>query len=371
MSGPIAGSTARSGFTPPFLGFVRQAWRQVRRIYAPRNPAARRRSNESGYGFLVVMGMVLIMAVLSQALLQNMLTEGRRSREDEMIWRGNQYVRAIRLYYRKTGHYPQTVDDLKTGMPELHFLRYAAYKDPMNKGNDGAWRFIYINASGQIIGSVRYASLQQMALMDLNGGTIPVNATLGSIGTPVSQIAAGQNGANAGANNAGQNGTGTGAAGGTSTQNPPGSTTDASGQSATGNPTTPQNATTGMTSSFGQAVNPLSLLKPTGPVDGPVLGGLLTGVGGGTESDSPSIKVVSGGKKYKDWEFIWNPLEDQARAISAGLGAAQAGIGGATGIPGATSNFGNPGSMNPGFGGALVNPPPSQPQPQQPSQPQN
>jgi hypothetical protein len=340
---------------------IRHALRAFRAGLARRH--SRERSGEAGYGFLIVMGMVLMMAILSQAVLQNMYTQGRRSREDEMIWRGNQYVRAIRLYYRKTGHYPQTVDDLKTGMPELHFLRYSAYKDPMNKGNDGSWRFIYINASGQIIGSVRYASLQQMALMDLNGGTIPLNATLGSIGTPVSQIAAGQSGAG----NAGPNGTNTSTTGGAAPQAGTGPSTDASGQATTGTPATPQNATPGITSSFGQAVNPLSLLKPTGPVDGPVLGGLLTGVGGGTESDSPSIKVVSGGKKYKDWEFIWNPLEDQARAISSGLGAAQAGIGGAPGATGISSMFGNPGSTSTGFGGALLNPPPSQPQ--QPSQP--
>ena len=86
-------------------------------------------------------------------------------------------------------------------------------------------------------------------------------------------------------------------------------------------------------SGFSQPVNPLSLLKPTGPVDGPVLGGLLTGVGGGTDSDAASIKVVGGGKKYKDWEFIWNPLEDQARAIQAGLGGLTQGGAGATGVP--------------------------------------
>jgi hypothetical protein len=312
----------------------------------------------------------LIMAVLSQALLQNMLTQGRRAREDDMIWRGNQYVRAIRLYFRKTGHYPQTIDDLKTGMPELHFLRYAAYKDPMAKDKAGAWRFIYINASGQIIGSVRYATLQQMALMDLNGGTIPLNATLGSIGTPVAAMAAG-------ANNAGQNGTassGTGStAPGNSSPSPTGTagTGDTSGQSGTQNSSSSQTASSSSSSGFGQPVNPLSLLKPTGPVDGPVLGGLLTGVGGGTDSEAASIKVVSGGKKYKDWEFIWNPLEDQARAIQAGLGGLNPGGAGATGIPGSTSNFGNPGSTNPGFGGALVNPTTAQPQPQAPSQPQN
>ncbi len=105
--------------------------------------------------------------------MENILTSGRRQREEELIWRGQQFVRAIRLYYRKTGHYPSTLDDLKKGMPELHFLRYAAYKDPMKSGDERAWRFIYVNAAGQIIGSVRYATLQQMALLDLNGGKIP------------------------------------------------------------------------------------------------------------------------------------------------------------------------------------------------------
>ena len=341
-------------------------------VAPPKSARPGRCPGESGYAFLMVMGMILIMAVLSQALLQNMLTEGRRAREDDMIWRGNQYVRAIRLYFRKTGHYPQTMDDLKTGMPELHFLRYAAYKDPMAKDKDGAWRFIYINASGQIIGSVRYATLQQMALMDLNGGTIPLNATLGSIGTPVAAMSAAANGAN----NAGQNGTGPNGTSSTAAGNSSPSSTATAGTgdnslpSGTQIPSSGQTTSSSSSSGFGQPVNPLSLLKPTGPVDGPVLGGLLTGVGGGTDSDVASIKVVSGGKKYKDWEFIWNPLEDQARAIQAGLGGLNLGGAGATGVPGSTSNFGNPGSTSPGFGGALVNPPTSQPQ-QQPPPPQN
>ena len=61
----------------------------------------------------------------------------------------------------------------------------------------------------------------------------------------------------------------------------------------------------------------LAQLKPTGPVDGPVLGGLLSGVG--SKVDQPSIKFYKGGKKYNQWEFIWNPLEDQAQALQQGL----------------------------------------------------
>ena len=146
----------------------------------PESP--RRRSEESGFALLLVLFMMLLLLIASTAAVSDLRTEKRRQREEEMVWRGNQYVRAIRLYYHKTGHYPQNLDDLQKGLPDLHFLRYATYKDPINT-NGGEWRFIYVNAAGQIIGSVKYASLQQMALMDLNGGQLPgaSSALLGAL----------------------------------------------------------------------------------------------------------------------------------------------------------------------------------------------
>ncbi len=309
------------------------------------------RSGESGYAFLMVMFLVLIMVIGSQVALQNVYTQGRRLREDDMIWRGNQYARAIRLYYRKTGHYPQALDDLKTGLPELQFLRSEAYKDPTNSAEDGAWRLIYVNSAGQIIGSVRYATLQQMALMDLNGGQIPAVPTAGSIGTPVSSMGSGSGPSGASSPNAPTTPPG----GNSSGQPPSGSTQDNSAGGA-------QTPASGQTASSDQPVNPLALLKPTGPVDGPVLGAFLTGVGGGTKSDAPSIKVYNFGKKYKDWEFIWNPLEDQARAAQQALSG---GGGQVPGQPGSPLGIGipNPGGAATGFGGTIV-PPPTQPQPQ-------
>ena len=326
----------------------------------------RERSGQSGYAYLMVMGMVVIMAILSQVALQNMATEGRRAREEEMIWRGNQYVNAIRLYFRKTGHYPQSIDDLKAGVADLHFLRYAAYKDPLNKDEDGAWRFIYVNSAGQLLCSARYANLQQMALMDLNGGKIPVGATLGSIGVPVAGMGGASStgaAASGGPNAPGQsaNSTSTSANDNSAASN---SQSSASGQGPTSN----FSSSSSLSSSSDQLVNPIALLKPTGPCDGPVIGGLLTGVGGGTRYDSQGFKVVHGAKKYKEWEFIWNPLEDQARAIQAGLGGAgQPTPGGLFGAPASNPSSPGPGSMNPGFGGAVI--PPTQPQPQ--PQPQN
>src|SRR5580704_10876100 len=323
--------------------------------------SSQRRGQESGYAFLFVLGLILLMIAVSITALQMGATIRRRRIELETIWRGNQYARAIRLYYHKTGHYPQTLDDLVKGMPDLHFLRQA-YKNPTNSG-DGSWRFIYVNAAGQIIGSTKYANLQQMALMDANGGQLPTLP--GQPGVPVSGLAdAGSSGANSQPpqNNMpvlNDNSTGSTPPGYTPPQ--PGSTqpgsTDASGNptqngqnghppngdnsqnahSGSQNPQNPQNPlntlNSGASSSSlnnlglpqnnlqgmtglgqgGLAVNQatlaaMALLKPTGPVDGPVLGGFLTGVG--CTQDTKSQKVYHGGKKYIDWEFIWNPLED-------------------------------------------------------------
>jgi hypothetical protein len=373
--------------------------------------SSRRRGQESGYAFLFVLGLILVMIAASVTVLQMGATIRRRRIEQETIWRGNQYARAVRLYYHKTGHYPQTLDDLVKGMPDLHFLRQA-YKNPTNSG-DGSWRFIYVNAAGQIIGSTKYANLQQMALMDANGGQLPTIP--GQPGVPVSTLAGASSGANSQPpqNNTpvlNDNSTGSTPAGYT----PPDSTQNGSTQDASGNPSNTQNGqppngdnyqnpsnnqnsqnpqnpqspqnplnplNSGANSSSlnnlglpqnnqqglaGLAVNQASLaamalLKPTGPVDGPVLGGFLTGVG--CTQDTHSQRVYHGGKKYIDWEFIWNPLEDAAAAMQQQLGGAQ---GGGLGQGIATSPFGA--SPNSPATSNQQNPsqPPSNPLQQQP-----
>jgi hypothetical protein len=249
------------------------------------------------------MFLMLAMIASSEIALQNIVTLGRRQREDQTIWRGEQYTRAIRAYYRKTGHYPQSIDDLETGLPDLHFLRMAAYKDPLNT-SDGTWRFIYVNGVGQIIGSVRYGSLQQMALMDMNGGQLPTTLQTGQLGVPASSLASSSS---ATSPLPGQTPSSLG------TPSAPGDTSASGTQNPTDGTQTP-----GATQSPGFGTAALAgQPQPTGPVDGPVLGAFLTGVA--SKVDRTSVKVYKGGKKYNQWEFIWNPLEDQARAVQSGL----------------------------------------------------
>jgi type II secretory pathway pseudopilin PulG len=304
---------------------------------------ARRRSQESGYAYIMALFMILAVIIASQVALQNLATQSRRLREEQMIWRGEQCERAIKLYYRKTGHYPQTFEDLQKGLPDLHFLRAAAYKDPINK-TDGSWRMIYVNASGQIIGSVRYATLQQMALMDLNGGKIPEQAVLpGAVAA--SSMASEASKASETDQKSEMSGQPTPPA---QAAKPP----DQAPASPLQAPTPPE-----------QGPTPMAQLKPTGPVEGPVLGAFLTGVAG--KADRPSVRVYKGGTKYIEWEFIWNPVEDQVRAVQQGL-APQGALPGQPGKPIIPGGIGTAPTFGaPGFGGSIVQPTTPAPAPQE------
>jgi hypothetical protein len=368
------------------------------------DPSARRRRNpESGYAFLFALGLILLMIAGSVVVMQKGATIRRRAMEQETIWRGNQYARAIRLYYHKTGHYPQTFDDLQKGAPDLHFLRQP-YKNPTNPA-DGSWRFIYVNAAGQIIGSTRYANLQQMALMDANGGQLPTlqgqpgqlgqsvaslsdsnassqantPAAIAALGNPSGLPSATTSSGNSGSDNSGnpppdaQNSQPP--AGQTSPnqqgpQNPSGSPF---GVSNLGNPQSVTGLAPGGLAPGGLAVDPatlaaMALLKPTGPVDGPVLGGFLTGVA--CTQDARSLKFYHGGKKYIDWEFIWNPLEDAAAAMQQQLSGAGGASGSTMGLPIANPFGGGP-TANPGGTNPSANPGGNMPPQQNPSPQQN
>jgi hypothetical protein len=224
------------------------------------------RRGESGYALLFVIFLVASIMLLAAAASPNVLTEGRRQKEQEMVWRGNQYVRAVSLFYRKNGRYPQSLEELaKPNAANVHFLR-KAYKEPMNAA-DGSWRLIYVSPTGQLIGSVHFRTLQEMAVayaFSAQGGGSASAMAAQLFGQPTGTAVVGQS-AGLGAPN----------------------------QSI-------QNQSQGISSSAQPA--PLGNLAA---VDGPVFGGSVIGVAG--KEKQASIRVYQGGTTYFEWEFIWNP----------------------------------------------------------------
>jgi hypothetical protein len=145
---------------------------------------SKRHRGEDGYALLLAIFLVTLVLVIVIAASPNILTEGKREKEKEMIWRGKQYARGVKLYYRKMGRFPTSLDDLtKPKVGSLRFMRQA-YKDPMNK-EDGSWRFIYVGAAGQLIGSLKPP---QQSLQFPQAGSVgtPANALNGP-GAPTQQ----------------------------------------------------------------------------------------------------------------------------------------------------------------------------------------
>src|SRR5205807_9401559 len=124
-------------------------------MIARRQPSSKAgKRGQQGYALLLVIFMATLLLILATKAAPDIKTEGQREKEKEMIWRGRQYARAIKLYYRKMGRFPTSLDDLtKPKIGSLRFLRQA-YKDPMNT-QDGSWRLIYVGPGGQLIGSLK------------------------------------------------------------------------------------------------------------------------------------------------------------------------------------------------------------------------
>jgi hypothetical protein len=276
----------------------------------------RARKNQGGYALLLVVFFTALLVVGTMSIGLRILTEGRRQREQEMIWRGQQYTRGIKLYYRKLGRFPTSLDDLtKPKIGNIRFMRQA-YKDPMNK-EDGSWRLIYVGPAGQLIGSLN-PSLSNVQ-MPAAAGQTPGNATT---------TAGGQSGA-------------LGAFGSSTTS---GTSTPANGQGTSGS--TPGTTATGAAAQ-GTDTTGTGTAVPMG--DTPTLvGGSIIGIG--SKINQPSIIVFEKAHNYRLFEFIWDPSKDLG---IAGQPVQQ--IGTPAGAPGQNPTGTQPPQQNP------LNPPPSPP----------
>jgi type II secretory pathway pseudopilin PulG len=109
-----------------------------------------RASSARGVALLILMMVLTILLISLTVALPDVYTAGQREREEELIFRGNEYARAIMLYHRQFNRFPATVEDLMKKTNGYRFLRHA-YRDPMTRS--GKWRFIHANAAGVVFDS--------------------------------------------------------------------------------------------------------------------------------------------------------------------------------------------------------------------------
>jgi type II secretory pathway pseudopilin PulG len=135
----------------------------------------RRGAAEAGYAMAALLVALAVMAVMMSVALPVWRHDAQREKEEELVFRGQQYVRAIRLYQTKTGALPVSVDSLVQG----RYLR-KKYKDPIT-GED----FEPISAAnpnpGGVTGSTRPGAGGTQQTI---GGGLPSTGRLGANSDP-------------------------------------------------------------------------------------------------------------------------------------------------------------------------------------------
>lgn len=139
----------------------------------------RTRRREGGYALFTILFMAAVLLILLGTAVPRLLTVGQREKEEELIFRGEQYARAVRLYYRKYGRFPTELDDLVKINNNVRFLR-KFYPDPMNP--NGKWRLIRVGPAGQLLGSVVQRPPMKVPLQSppVRSGTPPTTMPSGA-----------------------------------------------------------------------------------------------------------------------------------------------------------------------------------------------
>jgi hypothetical protein len=241
----------------------------------------------------VIFMLALLMISLAVAA-PKVAKDIQRDRELETMHRGKQFIRAIKLYYKKFGAYPPNVDALvKTS--EIRYLR-KKYIDPTTGKEE--WKPIRFGQAktqtlgffGQPIAGTGAAGSTVMSGIGSSGGT-----SSGSLFSSTSSSSS------------------TSTASGTATD--PSQTSGAPGA-------TDASGTTGATGTSGTTDTGLS---------GQSFGGAGI-IGFSPNSSKQSILVYKKKNHYNEWEFIYDPLSDMT-TVSSSTGS----LGQTTGSPGVNS----------------------------------
>jgi type II secretory pathway pseudopilin PulG len=343
--------------------------------------ARRRYRRDSGHLLLAILLVMALMVIAATYEAPRIVQQLKRDREEEMIHRGTEYARAIKKYYKKFGSYPSTIEQLEN-TNNIRFLR-KRYKDPLTK--DGKWTLLHYTDVAATLGQ--------------GGGPGTPAALLGTqgqqgLGTPAGQQGSSRFGSSTfGSSNpstlggfgtsnfgnnqptgnsqgtvfsqqqalSGQQGTTSSTFGSSNAQ----SATGDSGSSTTSGSTfsnSPSGSTFGNNNSTtpgGGTNNPNSPSTTLGNQQG--LGGQTFGAGAiigvGSKSKDPTIRIYNKKKTYDEWQFIYNPIMDQANMLLKGPYSPSAFVGGSNiGAPAGQQNQqqgpfgqqGGPGGQQPG-----------------------
>ena len=113
-------------------------------------------NDDRGFALAALIIFLTAFSIAAAAVVPAYQTQAQREQEQEMIFRGQEYVRAIQKYQRSFGIYPPDIESL-LDTNGIRFLR-RPYTNPIT--GEG-FRLLTINPDGSINGSVVYESMME------------------------------------------------------------------------------------------------------------------------------------------------------------------------------------------------------------------
>ncbi len=267
---------------------------------------------DEGYMLLAVLVLVFLMLLALSIAAPRVAMQLKHDQEIETAHRANQYVRAIRMFHKKTGNYPTSIEQLEKTNNQ-RFLRQR-YLDPLTGKDD--WKLIQVGQNK--------TTVKGFFGKDLPG----LGAGLGS--------AAGLQ-----SNTGGSSTTGSSFGSGSSSFGA-GSSFGSTGTQTAGNTTGSTGSGTGTGTNTGgvQSTDATEFKGSTGPI-----------MGVGVPKDGEAFLSVNGVSNYQEWEFIYDPRIEQMYAQNGGAGGGGGALG--TSVPSTgLSGLGSPNNPNGANGAA-------------------
>jgi type II secretory pathway pseudopilin PulG len=252
----------------------------------------RTQRKDAGFSLAALIFFATAASILLAVAVPAYQMQAKREMEEELIFRGEEYMRAIQKYQRRFGIYPPSVEQL-ISTNGLRFLR-RPYLDPVT-GKE--FRAIIINPDGSLTGSKLF---MQNSSPSLFGNTQTFGAQNPQPQNPQQQMQQQMQQAQQQLQQQGQPFSQTGQRGFQSAgqpQAPPGRGGGGgfSPPATQGGQQFPQGQQRGQ-----QPAGPVGGINPAGGT--PVAFGGIIGVA--SDSGEESIKVYNTRQKYDEWEFI-------------------------------------------------------------------
>ena len=260
-------------------------------MHTPTKSGPRHLASTTDYeaGFMLVFAVLLaaLMLIALAAAAPVVAKDLRRDKEVESAHRANEYVRAIRLYYRKFKTYPPSVEALQN-TNNVRFLR-KQYVDPLTGKAD--WRIIHVGENKTTVKGFFGQPLGGLNTTGMGGG-------LGSASSMSSNIGGTSSGSTSPV------GSGPGSTGPTTVSG--GSALSAGFSGATIGGSTTGSSTTGSSGTSSGS------------------GGIGQIMGVGTAKTGDSILNPNEQTTYETWEFLYDPkielLYQQGSTLGGGAG---------------------------------------------------